>query len=325
MPLMGPQLPVGACSYPGVPRPMGTSVPRATSPWPQCPTYLCPRCPTWGQQPRGSPLTAGGQRAAPGASSCGWRGGPRGRLAAGGPGQGHLPPSEDAPGPAAGNFPRHRLFPSRGGAAMPPLLLKAQQAAHPLLFISHPLVGPQPRPQNLAKLLQRPPWPRVSPCLAHARGSSRRSGIPRSRPSPNPPPARAHLMKAGRPVPIRQGASLNREPRGLPRAPRLAPGPALAEQRAQAARGHPGTRGDAQRLPQPRQRGRHRCRVASKPCWHGDQLTSSIPCVLTQEGDKHGTPKSGRPYLQHKGLVARPAYQGWGRNLPPRRGSTRCE
>ena len=37
-------------------------------------------------------------------------------------------------------------------------------------------------------------------------------------------------MKAGRPVPIRQGASLNKERRGLPRALWLAPGPELAEQ-----------------------------------------------------------------------------------------------
>ena len=37
-------------------------------------------------------------------------------------------------------------------------------------------------------------------------------------------------MKAGRPVPIRHWASLNREQRGLPRALWLAPGPELAEQ-----------------------------------------------------------------------------------------------
>lgn len=103
--LTGPHPPVSACPYPCLPILMGTSVPRATSPRPQCPTYLRPRCPTRGQQPRGSPLTAGGQGAAPGASSRGWRRGPRGHLAAGGRGQGHLPPSEDAPGPAAGNFP----------------------------------------------------------------------------------------------------------------------------------------------------------------------------------------------------------------------------
>lgn len=33
---------------------------------------------------------------------------------------------------------------------MPPLFLKAQQAAHPLLFISLSLVRPLPRPPNLA-------------------------------------------------------------------------------------------------------------------------------------------------------------------------------
>lgn len=53
---------------------------------------------------------------------------------------------------------------------MPPLLLKAQPAAHPLLFISHPLLGPQPQPQNQAKQPRKPPWPRVSPCPTHVWG-----------------------------------------------------------------------------------------------------------------------------------------------------------
>ena len=88
----------------------------------------------------------------------------QGHLAAGGPGQGHLPPSKDAPGLAAGNFPRHTLFPSRGGAAMPPLFLKAQQAVHPLLSSRLPLVRPPPQPPDLAGGLQSSPWPWVSPC-----------------------------------------------------------------------------------------------------------------------------------------------------------------
>lgn len=156
--------------------------------------------------------------------------GTQGHLTAGCPGQCHLPLSEDAPGQAAGNFPRHTLFPSRGGAAIPWLFLKAQQAAHPLLFISLPLDRPQPRPHNLAGHIQSSVWPWAFPCLPQLCEFSRGSSISRSGPSPNPPPTRACLMKARRPVPIRQGASLNRERRGLPRALRLAPGPELAEQ-----------------------------------------------------------------------------------------------
>lgn len=146
---------------------------------------------------------------------------------------------------------------------MPPLFLKAQQAVHPLLFVTLPLVRPQPQPPNLATQLQSSLWPWVSPCLPQLCGSSHGSSIPRSGPSPNPPPARACLMKAGRPVPIKQGASLNRERRGLPRALWLALGPELAEQPhgAVPAAGHgqpgvaPANRGSAgvsiaQRAPQ---------------------------------------------------------------------------
>lgn len=212
---------------------------------PQHPVYLCPP----GCRPRGSPPAPGGAAGRSGGIFL-WaaRGatvgvpGAQGHLTAGGPGQGHLPLSKDAPGLAAGNFPRHTLFPSRGGAAMPPLFLKAQQAVHPLLFVSLPLVRPQPWPPNLAGRLQSSPWPRVSLCPPQLCGSSHRSSIPRSGPSPNPPPARARLMKAGRPVPIRQGASLNREQRGLPRALWLAPGPELVEQPTARCR-QPGTGG----------------------------------------------------------------------------------
>lgn len=199
----------------------------------QHPTYLCPP----GHWPRGSPP-------APGRAMIRSRGiflwaargatvgisGAQGHLTAGGPGQGHRPPSKDAPGSAAGNFPRHELFPGRGGAAMPSLFLKAQQAVNPLLFISLPLLRPQPRPPNLVGGFRSSPWPQVSPCPPQPCGSGRESSILRSGPSLNPPPARARLMKTGRPVPIRQGASLNRERRGLPRALWLAPGPELVEQ-----------------------------------------------------------------------------------------------
>lgn len=199
----------------------------------QHPTYLCPP----GHWPRGSPP-------APGRAMVRSRGiflwaareatvgisGAQGHLTAGGPGQGHRPPSKDAPGSAAGNFPRHELFPGRGGAAMPSLFLKAQQAVNPLLFISLPLLRPQPRPPNLVGGFRSSPWPQVSPCPPQPCGSGRESSILRSGPSLNPPPARARLMKTGRPVPIRQGASLNRERRGLPRALWLAPGPELVEQ-----------------------------------------------------------------------------------------------
>lgn len=154
----------------------------------------------------------------------------QGHLTAGVLGQGHRPPSRDAPGSAAGNFPRHKLFPGRGGAAMPSLFLKAQQAVHPLLFINLPLLRPQPWPPNLAGRFRNSPRPHVSPCLPQPSGFSRESSILRSGPPLNPPPARARLMKTRRPVPIRQGASLNRERRGLPRALWLAPGPALVEQ-----------------------------------------------------------------------------------------------
>ena len=104
-------------------------------PCPQHPAYLCPP----GRQPRGSPPAPGGAvgrsrgiflQTARGATV--GVPGAQGHLTAGGPGQGHLPRSKDAPGLAAGNFPRHTLFPSMGGAAMPPLFLKAQQAVHPL-------------------------------------------------------------------------------------------------------------------------------------------------------------------------------------------------
>lgn len=199
----------------------------------QQPTYLCPP----GHWPRGSPL-------APGRAIDRSRGislwaareaivrisRAQGHLTAGGPGQGHRPPSENAPGSAAGNFPRHKLFSGRGGAAMPSLFLKAQQAVHALLFISLPLLRPQPSPPNLAGRFRSLPWPQVSLCLSQPSGSGRESSILRPGPSLNPPPARARLTKTGRPVPIRPGASLNRERRGLPRALWLAPVPQLVEQ-----------------------------------------------------------------------------------------------
>lgn len=170
-------------------------------PCPQHPTYLCPP----GHWPRGSP-------AAPGRAMVRSRGiflwaargatvgisGAQGHLTVGGPGQGHRPPSKDAPGSAAGNFPRHKLFPGRGGAAMPSLFLKAQQAVNPLLFISLPLLRPQPWPPNLVGGFRSSPWPQVSPCPPQPCGSGRESSILRSGPSLNPPPARARLMKTGR-------------------------------------------------------------------------------------------------------------------------------
>lgn len=225
-----------------------------TFPCPQHLTYLCPP----GHRPWGSPLAPGramdrsrgiflgaARGAIVGISRA------QGHLTAGGPGQGHRPPSKDAPGSAAGNFPRHRLFPGRGGAAMPSLFLKAQQAVHPLLCINLPLLRPQPWPPNLAGRFRSSPRPHVSsPCLPQPSGSSRESSVLGSGPSLNPPPARARLMKTGRPVPIRQVASLNRERRGLPRALCLAPGPELwssprhgAGDRPRAAGGHRGHRG----------------------------------------------------------------------------------
>lgn len=149
----------------------------------------------------------------------------------------------------------------RSGDAPSPLKGAASSASPPHRQPSPPWTpAPAPKPgQTAPKTTVALGFPLPNPCL----GSCRRSGVPRSSPSPNPPPARARLMKAGRPVPISQGASLTREPRGLPRALCLAPGPALAEQRARAVWGRPGTRGDAQSLPRPRQRGRHRCGVAT--------------------------------------------------------------
>lgn len=196
-----PTLATGACAHLGLTRPMAPAcaisslsplsprIPQSPSsrvPVPSWPSTLAILCSSWrhsGQVQGHLPAGSNGSNAGvPGAQD---------HLTAGGPGQGHLPPSKDAPGPAAGNFPRHTLFPNRGGAVMPPLFLKAQQAAHPLLFISLPLVGPQPWPPNLASRLQSSPWPRVSPCSPWQCGSGHGSSIPRSGLSPDPPPTRA--------------------------------------------------------------------------------------------------------------------------------------
>lgn len=233
--------------------------------------------------------------------------GAQGHLTAGGRGQGHRPPSKDAPGSAAGNFPRHKLFPGRGGAAMPSLFLKVQQALHPLLFISLPLLRPQPRPPGLAGGFWSSPCPQLCPCLPQRCGSGRQSSILRSGPSLDPPPARARLMKTGRPVPIRPGAWLSRERRGLPRALWLAPGPELRSRPTARCRRR-GTGGRGSPRPAGQRRGGQRTagtRAAAPGQRHSTAVPGALPTTLAPRiaaGTAPGcspNPRRPRQHLDH--------------------------